>query len=121
RRIFAQLGPFDLRYRTLADWEFNYRVFADEKLKTEYVDEIIARYAGKGASMDDPDPQFWADRDRLYERSFGKEKLTEALRAEVKRLGGEVNRVKSTASWQVTKPLRLVANLWRAIRQRVGT
>lgn len=42
----------------------------------------------------------------------------ESLEARCAALENEIRRVKSTASWQITKPLRLLANLPRLVKQR---
>lgn len=42
--LFAGIGPYNLRYRVWADWDFNIRCFSNPALNTRYMDIVIARY-----------------------------------------------------------------------------
>lgn len=44
RELFAGIGPYNLRYRIWADWDFNIRCFSNPALVTEYMDLVIAQY-----------------------------------------------------------------------------
>lgn len=44
REIFAGIGPYNLRYRVWADWDFNIRCFSNPALITRYMDVVVARY-----------------------------------------------------------------------------
>lgn len=44
RELFDSIGPYNLRYRTLADWDFNIRCFSNPALVTRYMDIVVARY-----------------------------------------------------------------------------
>ncbi len=44
RELFAGIGPYNLRYRIWADWDFNIRCFSNPSLKTRYMDIVVARY-----------------------------------------------------------------------------
>lgn len=44
RELFAGIGPYNLRYRVYADWDFNIRCFSNPALVTRYMDIVIARY-----------------------------------------------------------------------------
>jgi glycosyltransferase involved in cell wall biosynthesis len=44
REIFAGIGPYNLRYRTWADYDFNIRCFSNPALVTRYMDIVVARY-----------------------------------------------------------------------------
>lgn len=44
RELFAGIGPYNLRYRVWADWDFNIRCFSNPALVTWYMDIVIARY-----------------------------------------------------------------------------
>ncbi len=48
RRLFEQLGPFDLTYPIMADWDFNLR--AAFRVPMEWVDLIVTDYAATGLS-----------------------------------------------------------------------
>lgn len=54
RELFTRLGPFDIGYPVLADWEFNLRVGLRGKL--EWIDLVVADYAGDGISAQRTDP-----------------------------------------------------------------
>jgi glycosyltransferase involved in cell wall biosynthesis len=44
RELFAGIGPFNLRYRACADWDFNIRCFSNPALVTRYMDIVVARF-----------------------------------------------------------------------------
>jgi glycosyltransferase involved in cell wall biosynthesis len=44
RELFAGIGPYNLRYRTWADWDFNIRCFSNPALVTRYMDIVVARF-----------------------------------------------------------------------------
>jgi glycosyltransferase involved in cell wall biosynthesis len=44
RELFAGIGPYNLRYRVWADWDFNIRCFSNPALVTRYMDIVVARY-----------------------------------------------------------------------------
>jgi glycosyltransferase involved in cell wall biosynthesis len=88
RSVFARLGVFDLRYRYLADWEFNYRLFGHNELAKRFVDEIVAEYNAGGASgRRSADPRFWKDRDQLFRKAFGANRLMAMWSDALVRLG----------------------------------
>jgi glycosyltransferase involved in cell wall biosynthesis len=52
RELFASLGPYNLRYRIWADWDFNIRCFGNPALAAHHMDIIVADYNdGGGLSM----------------------------------------------------------------------
>lgn len=52
RTLFAGIGPYNLRYRLWADWDFNIRCFSNPALVTRYMDLIVANYNdASGLSM----------------------------------------------------------------------
>lgn len=56
RELFAGIGPYNLRYRLWADWDFNIRCFSNPALVTRYMDIIVAKYndaSGLSVSEDD--------------------------------------------------------------------
>ena len=71
RSLVDRFGPYDLRYPVAADWHFNIRCFADPRVQTQYVDEIIADYEGGGISDTVHDTRFQADLTELIRASFG--------------------------------------------------
>ena len=44
RELFAGIGPYNLRYRVWADWDFNIRCFSNPALVTRYMDIVVAHY-----------------------------------------------------------------------------
>jgi len=50
--IFDLIGKYDLKYPKLADYAFNLKCFADERIRKLYIAEIIADYEGGGLSTD---------------------------------------------------------------------
>jgi glycosyltransferase involved in cell wall biosynthesis len=44
RELFAHLGPYNLRYRVWADWDFNIRCFKNPALVACHMDIIVSRY-----------------------------------------------------------------------------
>ena len=44
RELFAGIGPYNLRYRVWADWDFNIRCFSNPALVTRYMDIVVANY-----------------------------------------------------------------------------
>jgi glycosyltransferase involved in cell wall biosynthesis len=44
RELFAGIGPYNLRYRVWADWDFNIRCFSNPALVIRHMDIVVARY-----------------------------------------------------------------------------
>ena len=44
RELFAGIGPYNLRYRIWADWDFNIRCFSNPALITRYMDIVVAHF-----------------------------------------------------------------------------
>ncbi len=44
REIFAGIGPYNLRYRRWADWDFNIRCFSNPALDIRYMDVVVANF-----------------------------------------------------------------------------
>lgn len=44
RELFAGIGPYNLRYRLWADWDFNIRCFSNPALSIRYMDIVISDY-----------------------------------------------------------------------------
>lgn len=44
RELFDGIGPYNLRYRVWADWDFNIRCFSNPALITRYMDVVISEY-----------------------------------------------------------------------------
>lgn len=50
KTIFKKIGKFNLKYKSHADWDHNIRCFYSSKIKTKFIDNIIANYADGGFS-----------------------------------------------------------------------
>lgn len=66
RLIFAQIGFFNQKYKTCADWDHNMRWFFSEKIVKIYIDIIIANYAAGGFSTFHPDIIFNSEKRIKY-------------------------------------------------------
>jgi glycosyltransferase involved in cell wall biosynthesis len=44
RELFGTIGPYNLRYRVCADWDFNIRCFSNPALAIRYMDIVVARW-----------------------------------------------------------------------------
>ncbi|KAA1250523.1 glycosyltransferase [Mycobacterium simiae] len=44
RELFGSIGPYNLRYRVLADWDFNIRCFSNPALVTRYMHVVVSTY-----------------------------------------------------------------------------
>jgi glycosyltransferase involved in cell wall biosynthesis len=50
KRVFKELGCYNLDYRVWADWDFNLRCFSKKKIKKKYEDITVAFFASGGFS-----------------------------------------------------------------------
>ena len=57
RELFATIGPYNLRYRIWADWDFNIRCFANPALLTRHMDIVVANYNDAGVLSMQEDPE----------------------------------------------------------------
>ena len=48
RELFGSIGPYNLRYRIWADWDFNIRCFGNPALVTRHMDIVVANYNDAG-------------------------------------------------------------------------
>ena len=71
RTVFELLGEFDLKYRVYADWVFNMKCFADERLRKIYLGTIVADFEGWGISDVQQDAQFVKDFPGLVRKYVG--------------------------------------------------
>ena len=65
RRLFQRFGMFDTKYPVLADWAFNMRCFGDKRVRTRFVNEVIAFVEGGGVSVTGKDPVFWQEKRKI--------------------------------------------------------
>jgi glycosyltransferase involved in cell wall biosynthesis len=52
RDVFARLGPFDLRYKIAADYDWFLRVLGSPESQIRYFDRVVTSYFGDGLSND---------------------------------------------------------------------
>jgi glycosyltransferase involved in cell wall biosynthesis len=62
KTIFNEIGNFNLKYRSHADWDHNMRWLLNSKIKKKYVDVVVANYADGGYSSLNIDLIFSNDR-----------------------------------------------------------
>lgn len=70
RTVFEQVGLFNVKYKYLADWEFNMRCFADKTIIKKYVPIVVAYYNNDGSSFNNPDYEFGNDRSLNNKKYF---------------------------------------------------
>ena len=58
RHLFATIGPYNLRYRIWADWDFNIRCFSNTTLVPRYVDLVVADYNDTSGLSKSADKEF---------------------------------------------------------------
>ena len=65
KKLFYQLGKFNIRYRQLADYDFNLRSIFNKKVRKKHVNMRIAYYAPAGSSSTKTDKKFIRDKNYL--------------------------------------------------------
>jgi glycosyltransferase involved in cell wall biosynthesis len=58
RSLFDRTGNFDLRFRSHADWDHNFKWFLDRSVKRKYIPDVISHYADGGFSSTSGDQSF---------------------------------------------------------------
>jgi glycosyltransferase involved in cell wall biosynthesis len=58
RKLFAGIGPYNLRYRLWADWDFNIRCFSNPALVTRYMGIVVANYNDMSGLSEREDEEF---------------------------------------------------------------
>ena len=71
RHLFEVIGPFDTRYKIVADHVSNMKVFGTPGLRKVYCNLVIADFAAGGLSHSQTDPQLVADRLELVRQHLG--------------------------------------------------
>lgn len=64
KQLFDKIGPFNLKYKILADYDHNLKWFLNKKTKIVYIPDVIANYDSKGISTLNED--FLFSQDRAY-------------------------------------------------------
>jgi glycosyltransferase involved in cell wall biosynthesis len=57
RELFEKLGPYNLRYRIWADWDFNIRCFENPALVARHVDVVVTDYNDAGGLSQQEDEE----------------------------------------------------------------
>ena len=58
KRIFNDIGLFDLKYKVVADWDHNIKWFFNPKIKHQYIDVLVANFSDDGFSSQNEDLVF---------------------------------------------------------------
>jgi len=58
RGLFAGIGPYNLRYKVWADWDFNVRCFSNPALVPRYMDVVVANYNDMSGLSGKQDAEF---------------------------------------------------------------
>ena len=74
RTLFDVFGRFDLKYKVYADWAFNMKCFADNRVRKTYLDMVVADFEGWGISDTQEDTEFYRNLPRLIREYVGWEK-----------------------------------------------
>lgn len=97
RRLFDELGNFDLRYRIWADWDFNLRVAFRRRI--EWIDLVIADYAATGMSTRGGDALFEAEAPERLRRELLTRPLDRHLWPLHRQLLRQANRMRRRGRW----------------------
>jgi glycosyltransferase involved in cell wall biosynthesis len=89
RALFAGIGPYNLRYRIWADWDFNIRCFSNPALVADYMDIVVTNYNDLSGISSVVDKEFrkrlpvffWASGMELFSRTFAILKRKDERRA----------------------------------------
>ena len=65
RKLLQSMGSFNIRYKLLADYDFNLRCMFNKKVRKKHVDLMIAYYAPAGSSSTITDEKFIKDKNWL--------------------------------------------------------
>ena len=65
RKLLQSMGSFNIRYKLLADYDFNLRCMFNKKVRKKHVDLVIAYYAPAGSSSTITDEAFIKDKNWL--------------------------------------------------------
>lgn len=98
RRVFAELGLFDLRYRLHADWEFNLRLAF--QLPMQWVDVIVADYAATGMSATRRDEQLADEMPEMIRRELARRPYDRALWPLQRRLLRQADALRRRGRWR---------------------
>jgi len=64
-------NPFDLRYKLMADYVMNMKLWSSKKVKFLYINKLIAKYSLTGASSTNKDLEYKKDAIKIVYKLFG--------------------------------------------------
>lgn len=115
RRLFDQLGGFELRYRLYADWAFNLR--AAFIAPPRWVDVVVSDYAATGMSASAGDAPFIADLPELIRSEFARRPGQRELWPAQRRLLRDADAFRRRGDW--ARARRWVATYLRLALHRL--
>jgi glycosyltransferase involved in cell wall biosynthesis len=68
KTLFEKTGPFNLKYRSWADYEFNVKWLGNPEIKNKYIDKTVALYNDSGFSSKNIDVEFLKDKDSIFKK-----------------------------------------------------
>ena len=66
KTVFNEIGYFDVKYKSCADWEHNLRWFLNNKYSKKYLDLVVANYGEGGFSSNHIDYEFKKDKELKF-------------------------------------------------------
>ncbi len=66
KEVFKLTGPFNLKYKMLADYDNNIKWFFNKRIKKSYINLVVANYADGGFSSINSDTVFLNDKKDLF-------------------------------------------------------
>ncbi|WP_051189764.1 glycosyltransferase family 2 protein [Daejeonella oryzae] len=75
KSVFKETGPFNLKYKALADWDHNFKWFTSTKIRKIHVDKTVAFFAAGGFSSLNTDSRFLCHKNLKYLNYSKKELL----------------------------------------------
>lgn len=73
KRLFLKIGNFDIKYKILADYVFNFKWFGDDDIKHAYIETVISKYNIDGISGKQSDATFLSERDLIIAKNYPEE------------------------------------------------
>lgn len=120
RSLFGRLGPFDLAYPVMADWDFNLRAAFAGTL--QWIDLVVADYAGTGLSARRRDHAAMRGIPEMIRREFVRRHADAALRPHQRVLLRQADTLRRLGHWRdAGRQLRSYLWLrWAALRAARG-
>ena len=97
KSIFKKLGSYNVKYKTLSDWDFNMRWINDKKIKSKYIPIMIAKFELNGHSNIVFDQSFYNDFEANVKKYFSSDGW-DTYKIKKKR---EINFVNNERRWKI--------------------